>query len=277
MPYIQRDNNRKLFFECTGCGSPIVFIHGWKAISDIYIEPVSEIGKYYRCIRYDQCGHGRSQVPDFEPDMRTLADDLNALLDEMDLNDVTLVGHSMGGLTILEYIKKYGTGRIRQIIVVDIPPKLINDEDWHYGAGAGSYTRDDFETELSLMRTNFSEYLTLRYAGKTDGWAEMTPAEKDAFKQKKMIGFDSSVLTSLYEALTEADYRDVLPSVDVPMAVFYGSNSEYCMPEAAQFYSTTAKNVKIVEFPNATHELITEYPGRFTDEVMQFCSGDTRI
>lgn len=118
-------------------------------------------------------------------------------------------------------------GRIKQIIIVDIPPRLINDETWHYGAGAGSYTRDVFETELSLMRTNFSAYLTARYAGKTDGWAEMTAAERDAYKQKKMIGFDSTALTSLYEALTKADYRDVLPSIDVPMAVFYGSDSEY--------------------------------------------------
>ena len=61
---------------------------------------------------YDRRGHGRSGQPGRGYDCDTLADDLAALIEHLDLREVTLVGHSMGGGEIVRYLSRHGAGRV---------------------------------------------------------------------------------------------------------------------------------------------------------------------
>ena len=110
MPYLQLENGRKLYYEEEGAGRPVVFIHGWKASADVYAEPsrlLTQAGNY-RCIRYDHCGHKRSDAPDSPATLQTLAQDLHSLITALQLEKPILVGWSMGGMTVQEYIRRYG-------------------------------------------------------------------------------------------------------------------------------------------------------------------------
>jgi non-heme chloroperoxidase len=68
----------------------------------------------YRCIAHDRRGHGRSSQPWNGNDMDTYADDLAQLVEALDLQDATMIGHSTGGGEVARYIGRHGTKRVRR-------------------------------------------------------------------------------------------------------------------------------------------------------------------
>jgi non-heme chloroperoxidase len=94
---ITRDGTQ-LFYKDWGTGPAVVFSHGWPLSSDsweLQMLYLAEAG--YRCIAHDRRGHGRSSQPWLGNDMDTYADDLAAVIENLGLTDVTLVGFSTGG------------------------------------------------------------------------------------------------------------------------------------------------------------------------------------
>src|SRR5690349_1442790 len=97
MPFIQTRDHTNLFYKDWGTGKPVIFVSSWalsSAMWEYQMLPLSEQG--LRCIAYDRRGHGRSDEPGRGYDFDTLADDLAEVINQLDLNEVTLVGHSMG-------------------------------------------------------------------------------------------------------------------------------------------------------------------------------------
>src|SRR5918999_2723606 len=83
----------------------------------------------YRCIAHDRRGHGRSSQPWNGNDMDTYADALSELLETLDLNGATLVGHSTGGGEVARYIGRHGTQRIAKAVLVGaVPPLMLKTE-----------------------------------------------------------------------------------------------------------------------------------------------------
>jgi non-heme chloroperoxidase len=107
--FIETTHGVKLAYTDWGAGKPVVFVHAWALPSpmwDYQVGALSEQG--LRCIAYDRRGHGRSSKPNFGYDCDTLADDLSALLAELDLNGVTLVSHSFGSADVVRYLSRHG-------------------------------------------------------------------------------------------------------------------------------------------------------------------------
>ncbi|MEY2395370.1 MAG: non-heme chloroperoxidase, partial [Acidobacteriaceae bacterium] len=87
-----------IFYKDWGTGPTVIFSHGWPLNADAWDSQMLFLGqKGHRVIAHDRRGHGRSSQPWNGNNMDTYADDLGALLDQLNLKDVTLVGHSTGG------------------------------------------------------------------------------------------------------------------------------------------------------------------------------------
>lgn len=138
----------RLYYEESGVGQPIIFMHGWTSTHEIYSEPVNQISKNARCILYDHRGHGESKNTSTEnTTMETLASDLNELIEGLELKDVILVGWSMGAGVAMTYVKEYGCDALKQIVLCDMTPKQINDASWKLGLYQGAYTQEDMERD----------------------------------------------------------------------------------------------------------------------------------
>ena len=88
----------QIYYKDWGTGQPILFSHGWPLSADAWEDQMMFLGAHgFRCIAHDRRGHGRSGQPWQGNDMDTFADDLAALVEELQLKDVIHVGHSMGG------------------------------------------------------------------------------------------------------------------------------------------------------------------------------------
>src|SRR4249919_2945487 len=109
MPYLivgkENSGDIEVYYEDHGAGRPVVLIHGWPLSGRSWEYQVGPlVGAGHRVITYDRRGFGRSSQPWTGYDYDTFAADLSALLEHLDLRDVTLVGFSMGGGEVARYI-----------------------------------------------------------------------------------------------------------------------------------------------------------------------------
>src|SRR5262252_1480472 len=104
MSFVKTKDGVEIFYKDWGKGQPVVFSHGWPLSADDWDNQMLFFGQRgYRVIAHDRRGHGRSSQTWDGNDMDTYADDLSALFEALDLNDVIMVGHSTGGGEVARY------------------------------------------------------------------------------------------------------------------------------------------------------------------------------
>lgn len=271
MPHIGMADGTQLYYREEGHGKPIVMAHGWKASSDAYSKIIERLLTDYRCIAYDQRGHLRSSVPEKPPTMEDLADDLHAVLTACCSREKPLlIGWSMGGATVLEYLRKYGCENVDRVLIVDYVPKMLNDSTWHLGRLDGSYDETSLEADLSLMRADFYGFLAKYYGESNPAFGAMSTQEQQQMVITRMKGHDPITLTALWDSLCRADYRESLRDITVPVMVFHADILPLCPPEAATFYRDEIPNAQTIQFENASHALMVEYPDLFCSRVREF-------
>lgn len=258
MSFLQMRDGRKLWYEETGNGRPVVFLHGWKASAEVYVKTVCLLGDGYRCIRYDHCGHMRSDVPEQGPDLGVLAEDLREVICQLGLEKPVLVGWSMGGMTVLEYVRRYGSGDLAGIVLVDIGPYKMTEPE-------------QLAEEVALANADFHEFMRQYYALRVPGFPDLSPEAQDERIRERMKGHTPSVLTALWASFSRRDHRNVLPQIACPTAIFYAGILPACNDEAVKIYrERITAPVRFVCFDGCSHSLITEDPDGFTAHLRAF-------
>ena len=130
MGTITTSDGTEIYYKDWGEGPVVTFSHGWPLSADAWdgqLQFLAENG--YRAVAHDRRGHGRSSQPANGNDMDTYADDLAALIEELDLRDATLVGHSTGGGEVARYIGRHGTSRVAKAALISaVPPIMIQSD-----------------------------------------------------------------------------------------------------------------------------------------------------
>ena len=128
---VPADSVRLHIEDSGGSGRPVVLIHGWPLSAQAWEPQVSVLrAAGYRVVAYDRRGFGRSDKPESGYGYDTLADDLQRVMDQCDLQDVTLVGFSMGGGEVARYIARHGESRLHSVVfAAAVPPYLMKSAD----------------------------------------------------------------------------------------------------------------------------------------------------
>ncbi|WP_339842001.1 alpha/beta hydrolase [uncultured Maribacter sp.] len=132
MPFITNTSAKEqvdIFYEDYGSGQPVILIHGWPLSQKSWEQQVWKIVEEgYRCISYDRRGFGTSSSPWGEYDYSALASDLNAIIEELDLKDVVIVGFSMGGGEVVRYLTDYGSSKIAKAALISSIIPLVKQK-----------------------------------------------------------------------------------------------------------------------------------------------------
>lgn len=260
-------NGEQLYYEDTGGdGEVLVMMHGWTSSHDVYAEPVTLLKDKVRCITYDHRGHGGSKDANGDAvTMQTLASDLHELLCGLDLNDVSLLGWSMGCGVAMTYLEEYGTERLKQVILCDMTPKQINDDEWHLGLYQGAYTAENMAADADKKFIDlYKEFAiaAMPKLRKLPGFV-LKPALK-----KRLAACDEGVLRSLSKSMKAQDHRTCFEGLDIPLTYFYADPGSLFSPKLAEWYEQNVPSgCKTVRFDGATHMLVSDQPERFAQEV----------
>lgn len=214
----------RLRYQEYGSGRPVIFIHGWPLTGDMFeyqLEPLSREG--LRCIAYDRRGFGHSSKVGESYDYDTLADDLNAVITELDLRDVTLVGFSMGGGEIARYIGKYGQDRVAAAILVSSVTPYMLKTDNHEGVEWSVF--QEMIDGIRKDRPNF--YAT--WAKQFYGIGLLNhPVSEDfqAWTLGMALTGSSRAAIDYIEAFAKTDFREDLKKFTVPTLIVHGEDDK---------------------------------------------------
>ncbi len=130
MPYVKTKDGTQIFYKDWGSGQPVVFSHGWPLSADDWDgQMLFFLTHGYRVVAHDRRGHGRSTQISEGHDLDHYADDLAAVMDELDLRTAINVGHSTGGGEVAHYIARHGTKRVAKCVLISSVPPLMLKTD----------------------------------------------------------------------------------------------------------------------------------------------------
>ncbi|MGE5472407.1 MAG: alpha/beta fold hydrolase [Bacteroidota bacterium] len=273
MSHFFADDGAKIHLKISGEGSPIVMLHGWTSSHQEWFPFLGELEKQHRVFRWDARGHGGHAMDDTaSPTVERMARDLANLIDHYGLDKVGIVGHSMGALTLWQYIADFGTGRLSRLCFIDQSPKLLTDDSWDHGIygdfdeqKAGemmSWLREDFaEGVLKLTAFGLNERAREKYIAGACGWERSRAA---------LRAQDSRPLIECWASLTAADYRDVLGRIDVPSMLVYGGQSNFYRNETAHYVASQIPDAILHIYEGTDHSPHQWQRERFTRELIDF-------
>lgn len=265
----------ELHYEDYGIGKPIVLIHGWPLSGRSWEGQVPAlVAAGYRVISYDRRGFGASSQPWSGYDYDTFAADLKALLDELDLRDVVLVGFSMGGGELARYVSTYGEDRIAKLVFASaVPPYLWKSEDNPDG-GVDQDLADWFTHGITGDRPAFlNEFLRMFFtAGKPTLLNKpLVSDEQIAYNLSIALAASPKGTLDSTTAFAATDFRDDLGRITVPTLVIHGDSDTIVPFEVSG--ERTAKAVPTSEtvlIKGAPHGVIVSHREEWNRHLLDF-------
>jgi pimeloyl-ACP methyl ester carboxylesterase len=257
-------------------GPAIVFLHGWTSSHLEWSPFIHELETRFRVFRWDARAHGGE--PPRMPAVATaarMARDLDAMIDACDLAGACCVGHSMGALTLWQYVRDFGTAKLGRLCCIDQSPKLVTDASWDLGiygdfdaARAARFStelRADFaEAVLRLIAHGLNEQARQGYAADTRGWQRMRAA---------LRALPAEALTACWEDLVGLDLREAISRIDRPTLLIHGGRSNFYRIETAHWIQERVPSARLSVYPEANHSPHMMDPRRFVAELSGFAAG----
>jgi len=253
-----------------GDGRPVVLIHGWPLSSAAWQDqqgPLRSAG--YRTIAYDRRGFGQSDKPRGGYDYDQLADDLQAIIEELDLRDVTLVGFSMGGGEVARYVAKHGEDRLRSVVfAAAVPPYLMQTDD-NPGGPLTKEAAEQMEQGLKDDRDQFFDGFTRDFFS-ADGELKVTEEQRQAAVELCRQS-DQGAALGCMEAFGTTDFRDDLTKITVPTLVIHGDADAIVPVEGSgQRTHEAIPHSRLEIIAGGPHGINTSHRAEFNDALLGF-------
>ncbi|MGW1518047.1 alpha/beta fold hydrolase [Streptomyces sp. NPDC002287] len=276
MPYFESTTDRtRLHYVDYGpaSGPVIVFVNSSYFSTEMWehqMLPLAAEG--FRCVGFDRRGHGRSDDVWGGFDLDTLAGDLGALLDHLDLRDITLVGHSLGSAEVIRHLTLSGGERVARIaLVAGVAPGPARSAD-HPGGLDPELIRASNETFRQDRATFFADGADAFFARHLPG-----PPVSDAYVAHMVRlchGATARAGTALNEILVSLNLVPELAKIDCPVLVVHGSADA-----SAPLHLTGGRAAALIPgvalhvYENAGHGLFATHADRLNEDLRTFARG----
>jgi non-heme chloroperoxidase len=215
MGTITTSDDTQIFYKDWGSGQPVVFSHGWPLNADAWDDQAMLVASNgYRAVAHDRRAHGRSSQPWTGHDLDTYADDLAQLIEQLDLQNVVLVGHSTGGGEVTRYVGRHGTGRVAKAVLVGaIPPLMLKTDANPQGTPIEAF--DAIRQGVAGDRSQFYQDLSAPFYGANRPGSTVSRGVRDSFWLWSMqVGLKGAY--DCVKAFSETDLTEDLRRIDVP-------------------------------------------------------------
>ena len=260
----------ELYYEDHGQGRPTVLIHGFPLSGRAWErQERALLAAGHRVITYDRRGFGRSSQPSTGYDYDTFAADLDKLLTALDLRDVDLAGHSMGGGEIARYLGAYGSERIRRAAIISgVPPYLLKTPQTPNGVPQEVF--DSIAAGLTADRAAYFTEWNKNFFNLDETLGKLISAEEVQDAWNTAVGA-SPTGTIACVATWYTDFRADLPKIDIPVLVLHGTADrilpfEACGPRTHE----QIKNSEFVAIDGASHGLCWTHADEVNAQLLRF-------
>ena len=265
--YVRVEPKVKVFVEDLNPESDkvILFLHGWPGSHELYEYQFNKLPKMgFRCIGLDQRGFGNSDKPYSGYDYNRLSDDVRAVIEALQLRNVTLVGHSTGGAIAIRYMARYrGYGVAKLVLCAAAAPSLIQRPYFPHGL-----KREEVEsiinqtyTDRPAMLKNFGNMFFYQY---------ITQGLSDWFFHLGLQAASWATAEVAETWLGEEKLFDDLSEVSVPTLILHGVHDKVCLFPLAKAQKQGIRNSRLVPFEFSGHGSFYDEQDKFNKELVKF-------
>ncbi|CUB41608.1 bromoperoxidase [Bacillus cereus] len=261
----------EIYYEDHGTGKPVVLIHGWPLSGQSWeyqVPALVEAG--YRVITYDRRGFGKSSQPWEGYEYDTFTSDLHQLLEQLELQNVTLVGFSMGGGEVARYISTYGTDRIEKVVFAGaVPPYLYKSEDHPEGA-LDDATIETFKSGVINDRLAFLDEFTKGFFAAGDR-TDLVSESFRLYNWDIAAGASPKGTLDCITAFSKTDFRKDLEKFNIPTLIIHGdSDATVPFEYSGKLTHEAIPNSKVALIKGGPHGLNATHAKEFNEALLLF-------
>jgi non-heme chloroperoxidase len=271
MSTITTNDGTTIYYKDWGSGPVVSFSHGWPLTADAWEAQMFYLASNgYRCIAHDRRGHGRSSQPWDGNHMDQYADDLAELFDQLDLKEVTLVGHSTGGGEVARYIGRHGTRRVKKAVLMGaVPPIMMKT-----AANPGGLPIEVFDGFRRAYLADRAQFFLNVASGPFFGFNRPGAKVSEGlirswWLQGMMCGHKNGY--DCIKAFSETDFTEDLRRIDVPTLIIHGDDDQIVPIGASALLShKLVKHSVLKIYPGGGHSLGDTAKDQLNADLLEF-------
>lgn len=272
-----KNENIKLSYCDYGQGKPVVLIHGWplsKEMWEYQLEPLVSAG--LRVIKYDRRGFGKSDKPWSGYDYETLAADLKGLIDELELEDVTLVGFSMGGGEIAKYFSNYGGEKMSKVVLISsVLPHILKTEENPNGVPDDKL--QEMMSNLKNDRIGFLDTFGKQFFGINLVNHPVSAPMLQYYLNLASVASAKSTQATM-NSWAYSSFHAEVATINVPTLIIHGDADKTVPIDATSREAVKLiPNSTLIEYAGAPHGLFYTEKDRLNDDLVSFITSGTAV
>jgi len=269
MSTIRMNDGTQLYYKDWGTGKPVLFSHGWPLDADMWDSQLNFLAERgYRAIAFDRRGFGRSEQPWSGYDYDTFASDINELITHLDLQDLTLVGFSMGGGDVARYLSLYGSARVAALVLLGAVTPMFGKSESH-PQGVDLSVFDGIRDGLRQDRAQFIKDFSTPFYGTNAGQTVSEGVLIQTLNVALLASLKSTI--DCVTSFSETDFRADMPKIDVPTLVIHGSHDQIVpFDVTGKVAAATIRDAELKVYDNAPHGFTVTHQDRLNDDLLAF-------
>ncbi len=268
--FIETAPNVKLYVKDYGEGKPVILIHGWPLSNEMWEYQIDTlVQNNYRVIAYDRRGFGKSSQPWDGYDYDTLADDLKAIIEQLDLKEATLVGFSMGGGEVVRYFSRHGgKGVSKAVLIASITPFQLQTDSNPNGVPQEKY--DGMAALIKEDRISFLDNFGKTFFGVSFISKPISTPLLDYYRM--LCSFASPRATlECAKSFSATDFRHEMASVNVPTLIIHGDEDKTVPIEiTSEIAAKLIPDNKFIVYEGAPHGLFYIEKDKLNKDLIEF-------